>query len=120
MVGWHLRLNGPEFEQTLGDGEGQGNVVCCILWGCKELDTTEQLNNKNSHYGDRVEGTLFLTKEERTYNGAKIASSISDAGKLDSHLQKNEIRTLTNTIHKDKFKMDKKPKCKARNYKTIS
>ena len=88
MVGWHHRLNGPEFEQTPGDGEGQGNVVCCILWGCKELDTTEQLNNRNSHYGDRVEGTLFFTKEERTYNGAKIASSISDAGKTGQLLAK--------------------------------
>ena len=41
MVGWHHQLNGHEFEQTVGDGEGQGNWVCCRLWGCKELDTTE-------------------------------------------------------------------------------
>ena len=33
-------------EQTLGDSEGQGNLVCCSPWGCKELDMTEQLNNK--------------------------------------------------------------------------
>ena len=39
MVGWHLRLN--EFEQALGDGEGQGSLVCCSPWGCKEADTTE-------------------------------------------------------------------------------
>ena len=45
MVGWHHQLNGHEFEQTLGDGEGQGSLVCCSLWGCKELDMTEQLNN---------------------------------------------------------------------------
>ena len=45
MVGWHHRLDGHEFEQTLGDGEGQGGLVCCSLWGCKELDTTERLNN---------------------------------------------------------------------------
>ena len=32
--------NGHEFEQTLGDGEGQGSLVCCSLWGCKELGTT--------------------------------------------------------------------------------
>ena len=43
-VGWHYRLNGHEFEQTPGDGEGQGGLVCCSPWGCKELDTTEQLN----------------------------------------------------------------------------
>ena len=44
-VGCHHQLNGHEFEQTLGDGEGQGSLVCCSLWGCKELDMTEQLNN---------------------------------------------------------------------------
>ena len=45
MVGWHHELNGPEFEQIPGDSEGQGILVCCSPWGCKELDTTEQLNN---------------------------------------------------------------------------
>ena len=46
MVGWHHGLNGHEFEQTRGDGEGQGSLECCGPWGRKELDTTEQLNNK--------------------------------------------------------------------------
>ena len=41
IVGWHHRLNGHEFEQTLGDGEGQGSLVCCGPWGCKESDKTE-------------------------------------------------------------------------------
>ena len=39
MVGWHHWLNGYEFEQTLGDGEGQRSLVCCTLWGLKESDT---------------------------------------------------------------------------------
>ena len=42
MVGWHHRLNGHEFEQTPGDGEGQRSLVCCSPWGHKELDMTEQ------------------------------------------------------------------------------
>ena len=46
MVGWHPRLNGYEFEQAPGDGEGEGGLECCSLWGCKELDMTEQLNNR--------------------------------------------------------------------------
>ena len=46
MVGWHHRLNGHEFEQALGDGEGQGSLACCSPWGRKESDTTERLNNK--------------------------------------------------------------------------
>ena len=47
MVGWHHRLNGYEFEQTLGDGEGWGGLMCFSPWGCKELDTTERLTNKS-------------------------------------------------------------------------
>ena len=39
MVGWHHRLDGHEFEQTLEDSEGQGSLVCCSPWDCKELDT---------------------------------------------------------------------------------
>ena len=44
MVGWHHRLSGYEFEQTLGDSEGQGSLECCSPWGHKESDMTEQLN----------------------------------------------------------------------------
>ena len=46
-VGWHHQLNGHEFEQTLGDREEQGSLVCCSPWGHKESDMTEQLNNNN-------------------------------------------------------------------------
>ena len=53
MVGWHYRLNGHEFEQTPGDGEGQGSLGCCSLWGRKESDTTG------------------LTKQEQLKNGIK-------------------------------------------------
>ena len=45
MVGRHLWLNGYEFEQAVGDREGQGSLVCYSPWGCKESDTTEWLNN---------------------------------------------------------------------------
>ena len=44
MVGCHHRLDGREFEEALGVGDGQGGLVCCSPLGCKELDTTEQLN----------------------------------------------------------------------------
>ena len=47
MVGWHHWLNGHEFEQAPGVGEGQGSLVCCSPWGHKELDTTEQLNSNS-------------------------------------------------------------------------
>ena len=45
MAGWHHRLNGDEFQQAPGDGEGQGSLVCCSSLGQKESDTTKRLNN---------------------------------------------------------------------------
>ena len=45
MVVWHHRLNGHEFEQTLGDGDGQGSMVCCSPQGHKESDMPERLNS---------------------------------------------------------------------------
>ena len=44
MVGWHHQLNGHEYEQTLGDSERQGSLVCCSPWGRKQSDMTEQLS----------------------------------------------------------------------------
>ena len=43
MVGWHHQLDGHEFEQALGVGDGQGGLVYCSPWGCKESDMTERL-----------------------------------------------------------------------------
>ena len=66
MVGWHHWLNGHEFEQTPGDNEGQGSLVCCSSWdseeqgslvhcgprGHKELDMTERLDNNSNKSRD--------------------------------------------------------------------
>ena len=41
MVGWHHQLNRQEFKQALGVADGQGGLVCCGPWSCKESDTTE-------------------------------------------------------------------------------
>ena len=45
MVGWHHQLDGHEFEQAPGIGEGQGSLACCSPWSTKESSTAEQLNN---------------------------------------------------------------------------
>ena len=50
LVGWHCQLNGHEFDQALGDGEGQGSLMCCSPWGYKESymasNWTSTTNNK--------------------------------------------------------------------------
>ena len=43
-VGWHQQLNGHDFEQAPGYGDGQGGLACFFPWGCKESDMTERLN----------------------------------------------------------------------------
>ena len=55
MVGWHLRLNGYEFEQTPGHDEGQGSLACCSSRGHKESDMTQRLNNNSDN---RYHGVL--------------------------------------------------------------
>ena len=61
MVGWHHWLNGHEFEQTLGDGEGLGRLLCYSSWGRKESDTTDQLNS-NSLTRSAKESSLSESK----------------------------------------------------------
>ena len=61
MVGWHHRLNGHEFEQALGFGDGQGSLACCSPWGRKESDMTERLNNNNKKYKE-IESLLRVIR----------------------------------------------------------
>ena len=62
----HHRLSGYEFEQTLGDSEGQGRLVCCSSWSCKESDTTELLNNNKE--AKCLETEQMLTFFSKTVN----------------------------------------------------
>ena len=72
MVGWHHWLNGHEFEQAPEDGEGQGSLVCCSPWGCKESDTTYQLkynNKKEKLFAEWITNVnLSLEKSRERYN----------------------------------------------------
>ena len=64
MVRWHHRLDGHEFEQTLWDSEGQGSLVCCSPWGCKELDTAEWLSNNSTYIrvSDQIRSDQSLSR----------------------------------------------------------
>ena len=62
MVGWHHRLNGHEFEYTLGVGDGQGGLACCSPWGGKESDTTDWLNRtEQRETKDLNSGTYIIS-----------------------------------------------------------
>ena len=65
MVEWHHLFNGHEFEQTPGDSERQRSPVCCSPWGCRELDTTEQLNN-NMCFRKQLQWKRSCRKSEDT------------------------------------------------------
>ena len=52
MLGWHHRLDGHDFEQAPGVGDGQGGLACCSPWGRKESNVTERLNDNTAHQAE--------------------------------------------------------------------
>ena len=69
MVRWHHRLNGHGFGWTPGVGDGQGGLVCCSSWGCKELDLTEWLNwTELNSYNYSFHLMHVRTEEQRLSN----------------------------------------------------
>ena len=62
-IGWHHQLDGHEFEQALGVGDGQGNLACFSPWGCKELGRTEWLN-----WTEDLTGYSLLSSEMKLLN----------------------------------------------------
>ena len=59
--------SGHEFESTPGVGDGQGSLVCCSPWSYKELDMTEQLNNKNNAYNCETCSWVLPAKEKKGF-----------------------------------------------------
>ena len=86
VVGWHHQPNEHEFEQAPGDSEGQGNLLCCSPWSCKESSMTEQLNNSNNgsciynflqpHKFKVMYGSWILGREDPLEKGMATHSSI--------------------------------------------
>ena len=73
MMGWHHRCDGQEFEQALGDGEGQGNLGAAVH-GVTELDTTERLKSNNTRGGAGMPKSLFLHVPTLREQGAAFRS----------------------------------------------
>ena len=82
MVEWHHQLNGHEFEQAPGDGEGQGSLMCCSPWGHKELDITETEQQDSlkmkSVLGQDLTTTVYKTVQRKIL----MKSVITDLMKL--------------------------------------
>jgi len=78
MVGCHHWLNIYEFEQTRGDGEGQGSLACCSPWGQKELDMTEWLNNNKyrSFKKSEINSQIVQTKKDQPVYGGWLSNEL--------------------------------------------
>ena len=81
MAGWYHWLDGHEFEQTPGDSEGQGSLVCCCCsWGRKESDMTEWLNNNATIFKirctstEKESGLWYMLNKKQRYRTMKIQS----------------------------------------------
>ena len=79
MVGWHHGLSGREFEQALGDSEGQGNLVYCRPhcgpWGGKEMDKTQQLNNEQQTLTGIIQIQSNISNFKSCNNNRSVPSS---------------------------------------------
>ena len=96
MVGWHHRLNGNEFEQALGDGEGQGSLASCSLWSHKESDMTEQLNSNNVRNLDniilRLNDCMLSIQQEARKSTRKAPSALTSFIQLYMEVLTREIK----------------------------
>ena len=78
MVGWHHQINGHEFEQALGVGDGQGSLECCSPWGCKELDMTEHLNWTDWHQIVGTSRAVLWLRSTHQLQGAWVRSLVRE------------------------------------------
>ena len=73
MVGWHHQLYGHEFEQALGDSEGQGSLVCYCLRGHKASDTTEWLSNKFNSLIRKHDASSFIPFSQGLFDHSSLS-----------------------------------------------
>ena len=93
-----IQLNGHESEQTLGDSEGQGILVCCSPWACKQSDITEKLNNNNlsgSGLFSRYIFTFLITIFMHSFHFKKVHVSSSGFSILNIFILFKEADSLS-------------------------
>ena len=88
MIGWHHQLDGHEFEQAPGVGDGQGSLVCCSPWGCKQSDTTERLNwtEKYMPFSYFKKHEILRHKSKKYIQRIGVLKRLQNAGKKNSNL----------------------------------
>ena len=104
MVGWHHQLNGHEFEQAPGIGDGQGGLVCCSPWGRKESDMTEQLyftNERNQRQHKQMERYSWFLSRKNQYCENDYMTKCNLQIQRDPYQITNDIfqRTRTKIFH---------------------
>ena len=90
MAGWHHRLDGHEFEWTLGDGDGQGGLVCYNSWGRKDSDMTEwlnwtELNCRQKGSVTTVKYTQNIPTAKAYFRGENISPSLTRTPTFKTH-----------------------------------
>ena len=112
MAGWNHQCNGHELGQTLGDGEEQGGLVCCSLWGPKESDTTEQLHFhfSLSCIGEGNGNPLQCSCLEKPRDGGAWWAAVYGVARSQTRLKRlsSSSRQLNNNIYIHVFKISPK------------
>ena len=90
-VGWHHRLDRHGFQQGPGVGDGQGSLMCCSPWGCKEWDMTEQLNWR----------LLLPSKKKKKSSSISTSAPSIPFSVLPFKELSQEAQTLTISVHHD-------------------
>ena len=87
MVGWHHWLDGHEFEQAPGVGDGLGSLACCSPWGRKESGPTQQLNNRNDHYSVQSLSHVWFLCDPVDYNlsGSSVLHHLPESTHIHVH-----------------------------------